>query len=93
MNDQMIAISSLAMDLKRVSLGLQNASIEMSRRFVKEALRRKKEIDPKRLDPYIATILLKMKIRADKNLAEDTLMYSTLLQDYVLWKTNLTTLK
>lgn len=76
------------MDLKRISQGLQNDSMLVAKRFAKEAIKRKQEIDFKKVDPYLAKILSKLKIRADRNIAEDVLMYSVLLQNYVLWKKN-----
>lgn len=73
------------MDLKRVALGYHRGSVVMAKRFLEEALKTKKEVDKKSTKPYIRKILTDLeKIRNKKDLkdvAEDTLMYSTLLQN------------
>lgn len=86
MNSQVAILGSLAMDLKRVSLGLQRGSLTMAQRFANEALERKREINRKMVDPYIVRLLTEMEKKI-KNLkservAEDTLMYSVLFQNY-----------
>lgn len=86
MNSQVVILGSLAMDLKRVSLGLQRGSLTMAQRFAKEALERKREINRKMVDPYIVRLLTEMEKKI-KNLkservAEDILMYSVLFQNY-----------
>jgi len=75
-----IALASLAMDLKRVALGLHRGSNKMSERFLKEAVERRKEIDKKDVDLYIRNILKDLDQNKD---AEDLLMYSILLENYV----------
>lgn len=86
MSENEIAISSLAMDLKRVALGYHNGSEKTAQRFATEALKRKEEISS--VPPYlenILEILPKKFSQKDKiGLAEDALMYSTLFQNYVL---------
>jgi len=81
-----IAISSLAMDLKRVALGYYKGSDRTASRFAQEVLKRKEEIND--VKPYIKRILNKLPqtlTQKDKmKLAEYALMYSTLLQNYVL---------
>lgn len=88
MNKNQIAISSIAMDLKRVALGYHNGSTKTAARFVQEALKRKEEINKKEVKPYFQEILRKLpSVLSQKNkqkLAEDALMYSTLFQNYVL---------
>lgn len=85
MSKQKIVLSSLAMDLKRAALGYHRGSVVMANRFLEEALKRKKEVNEKPTKPYIKKILADLeKIRNKKDLkdiAEDTLMYSTLLQN------------
>ena len=85
-----IILESLAMDLKRVALGLQRGSNAMAERFMQEAMARKKEIKPDGLDKYILTLLNNMEesFRASDNpkKAEDALMYSTLFQNASLKK-------
>lgn len=81
-----IALESLVMDLKRVSLGYHRGSLGMAKRFSEEALKRKQEINMSEVKPYIKTLLIKLEaILSDKDndkIAEDSLMVSTLLQNY-----------
>jgi hypothetical protein len=83
-----IALSSLAMDLKRAALGFYRGSDVMAERFVKEALKREKEINFKSTRPYIKNICGKLKKclakKDKKDAAEDLLMYSALFQNSVL---------
>lgn len=80
-----IALSSLAMDLERVSMGLYRKSYKMADRFAEEALHRRKEIDKTKVKPYIAKLLdnLEQLLKSADNQrkAEDILMYSTLFQN------------
>lgn len=89
MNNKVI-LESLASDLKRVSLGLQRGSLRMAKRFTQEALKRKKEVDTKKVDKYIVMLLGRMEkdlqMADDEKKAEDALMYSTLFQNYALYK-------
>ncbi|MFH0749935.1 MAG: hypothetical protein V1917_03440 [Candidatus Gottesmanbacteria bacterium] len=78
-----IALASLAMDLKRVALGLHRKSNTMANRFLHEAMKRKDEVDTKKLHPYMQHIFMKLNEQLD---AEDALMYSTRIQNYVLYK-------
>lgn len=81
-------LSSLAMDLLRLALGLNRGSYLMAKRFEKEALKREKEIDYQSLPPYMKKILSslhnKIQISNLKKKAEDALMYSTIIQNYTL---------
>ena len=82
-----IVLGSLAMDLKRAALGYHRGSVAMAERFFTEALKRKKECDMKIIDPYLFQILNNiesLKGRSNKDKAENALMYSTLIQNYVL---------
>lgn len=83
-----ISLSSLAMDLDRVSIGLYRKSYKMADRFALEALARKKEVEIKNVKPYIAKLLENMEymLRStnDDRKAEDALMYSTLFQNAAL---------
>lgn len=81
-----IALESLVMDLKRVALGYHRNSLVMAERFYNEALARKKEIDPNSLKPYVLSLLDKIdSLQNNENdlIAEEALMLSTLLQNYV----------
>ena len=53
MDANKLALSSLAMDLKRAALGLHNGSHATASRFIEEALKRKQEINSKQLAPYM----------------------------------------
>lgn len=80
-----IALESLAMDLKRVSLGYQRNSLKMADRFYIEALKRKSEVDLSTIKNYLKNILKNIETLRDstpEKIAEDTLMYSTLIQNY-----------
>lgn len=77
------------MDLKRVALGLHNKSYSMADRFFHEAMKRKKEVNTGELSPYMQTIIKHIDALADRDnthKAEDALMYSTRIQNYVLYK-------
>lgn len=83
-------LEALASDLKRVSLGIQRKSFKMADRFSQEALARKNETDLSHLDLYMQKILKKIdeliqSPNSDRK-AEDALMYSTLIQNYVALK-------
>lgn len=87
--DNRIIIESLAMDLKRVALGLYRGSYPMADRFKEEALKRESELENQQLDSYLKNLLEKTKKillsqKADR--AEDILMYSTLFQNFALKK-------
>jgi hypothetical protein len=88
MNNKII-LSSLAMDLKRVALGFHRNSKKMAKRFLEEAIKRKNEIDPNELLPYMRSVINKVGLLPnfdDAKKAEDALMYSVLIQNYVLHK-------
>ena len=81
------SLASLAQDLKRAALGLNRGSAHVAARFLDEAVTRREEVNVKLVDPYIREIVTKLtnvlgKRDSDKN-AEEILMYSTLLQNYV----------
>ena len=83
-----IAIESLSMDLLRAALGYHKGSNKMANRFVKEALKRCSEVDKTQLRPNFVRILNKIPIVHSSSdtsrIAEDALMYSTLLQNAAL---------
>ena len=88
MGETKIAISSLAMDLKRVALGYWKGSDKIAQRFADEALKRQGELKSASLKPYLRNLLEKLpsilEQQDKKRLAEDALMYSTLFQNYAL---------
>ena len=81
-----MAIGAMAMDLKRVALGIHNNSEEVAKRFFKEALKRKEEIQEKDIKPYLLTFVNKLpklfKQTDNEKIAEDALMLSTIFQNY-----------
>ena len=85
MNNKLV-LESLVMDLKRVAVGYHRGSITMAKRFSEEALKREQEIDKSRVKPYIKKILQEIDQilhgKDEQKIAEDTLMISTLLQNY-----------
>ena len=78
---QLKIIDALALDLKRVSLGIYNGSNSVADRFWEEVIKRKSEIETSKVPDYISNLLRDLK---DKNDFEKLLMYSTLLQNYSL---------
>lgn len=83
---QKIIIESLAMDLKRVALGLHRGSFLMADRFKAEAVKRSQELE-KRNNQYLSSLVNKMRRSLAENSdrsAEDALMYSILFQNYSL---------
>lgn len=89
MNNNVI-LGALAMDLKRAALGYHRGSLGTAHRFFEEALKRKKEIDQASVKPYIRKLLSRIDSlgsqRDTERIAEDALMYSTLLQNAALVK-------
>ncbi len=85
-------IISLAMDLKRVAMGLHGGSNATVQRFFQEALKRKSEIKEEEIKPYLLDFLNKIPALLDqkdnKKIAEDALMYSTIFQNYALHENN-----
>lgn len=88
MSETKIAISSLALELKRVAVGYWNGSEQTARRFAQESLKRKDELDNQRLKPYLRKLLdnlpTVLEQKDKKHLAKDVLMYSTLFQNYAV---------
>lgn len=85
MSPTKIALSSLALDLRRVALGYHRHSKEMAERFFEEALKRKEEVNIALVKPYVRTLLLSMENihleKDDQDKAENALMYSILFQN------------
>ena len=87
MSNNDIALSSLAMDLKRIALGFHSGSIQTAERFCQEALKRKSEVDLDEVAPYIRKCLDKLPevLENRDRVSEDALMYSTIFQNYVVY--------
>ena len=83
-----IILSSLAMDLKRVAIGINRGSFKMAERFCEEAMERKQELDLSNLKQYIKNVIFKVerlfKDKDNDKKAENFLMYSTILQNFVV---------
>ncbi|MBI1982080.1 MAG: hypothetical protein HYY87_02105 [Candidatus Levybacteria bacterium] len=90
MNNNKLALASLAMDLKRMALGYYRGSPNTAKRFFKEALKRRDEVDQNAVKPYLRKLLVGLNtITREKDrqkIAEDALMYSTLFQNAALAK-------
>lgn len=88
MNNKQI-LGALAMDLKRAALGLHRKSYAMADTFLGEATKRANEIDVSTLLPYMQRILHDISTLSkqdNEQKAEKALMYSTRIQNYVLYK-------
>jgi len=85
-----IVLSSLTLDLKRIALGLHKKSYRLADRFNQEAIQRQTEVKSEELPIYLQQVLSKVKesLSLDNNekKAEDLLMYSTIIQNYVVYK-------
>lgn len=77
-------LGALAMDLKRAAVGYNRGSKNMAETFFNEALKRKEELNPKNLKPYLANFLSRIeKLKSEKpdKAADDALLYSTIFQN------------
>lgn len=88
MGTNKLALASLAMDLKRVALGLHRGSSVTATRFIEEARKRKAETDRSALKPYMQSVMSRLdkilKQSGSERKAEDLLMFSQLIQNYVV---------
>lgn len=83
-NNKKLILGSLAMDLKRVALGLHRNSLASATTFREEALKRAEELEKEINDDYTNQLLIRSKrllINLKPEFAEDLLMYSTLYQN------------
>ncbi len=87
MTKTQLELASISMDLKRVALGYERNSNAMALKFSQEAQRRIRNLDHSYLKPYVKKLLLNLEnvlLQEDtQKVAEDALMYSTLLQNCV----------
>lgn len=85
--DEKIILGALSSDLKRVAMSLYRNSPSVAQRFFQEALERKNEIKNFAIPSYLQKMLEKMVTNLtdthNPRAAEDALMYSTLIQNYV----------
>lgn len=81
-------LAALSMDLKRISMFIRNNSLRSAARFNQEAEKRLAESKNQYKEHSIQKLLGEVDdlLKQDNDLkkAEDTLMYSTLFQNYVL---------
>jgi hypothetical protein len=84
-SQQKVIIESLAMDLKRIALGLHRGSFTVADRFKIEAIKRISELEKQSTSLYLNKLLKKNIISFQKDnqtISEDALMFSTLFQNY-----------
>lgn len=82
-------LSLIAMDLKRVALGLHSKSYKTAERFLNEALKHKEQLQLDELAPYLRKILNSMELlgkREESLRAEEALLLSVRIQNYLLHK-------
>jgi len=85
--DKKIILGSLAMDLKRAAIGYHRGSNLMAKKFLQEAIKRKKEYKKNDLKSYLVKILNRIEelnFQPNDEKAENALMYSTLIQNFIL---------
>lgn len=84
-NKNKIALSSLALDLKRVALSYFRGSDKVAERFLKEAFLRREEVDKNKIKKYLVKLLDDLdnfeNEKDKKKVAEDALMYSKLFEN------------
>lgn len=77
-------LGALSLDLKRVAWAYYHNSYRTEEIFLVEALKRKRELNPKNLKPYLAKFLSRIeKLKSEKpdKAADDALLYSTIFQN------------
>ena len=78
-----ILLESMALDLKRVAIGSHSHSTKMAERFLQEVFKRNEMLDTTSLSVTLKKVLINMinqlKLDNTQRLADDALMYSTLL--------------
>lgn len=84
-------IGAIAVDLKRIARAYSNNSLDTGKRFVIEVAETQKEINSAAIESYMQKIFQQLpKILENHDyleLAEDALMYSTILQNYYVSRT------
>lgn len=90
MNKNKLILSALSMDLKRLAIATFRGSFVMASKFKEETRKRRNEVNINELEPYMKNVLSKISILLSSydqdRIAEDGLMYSTIIQNYVLFK-------
>lgn len=89
MTSSQLKLAALSMDLKRVALSYHGNSLPTASRFTTESLNKVRAIDQDEVPAYVKKILDKLeeilKQKDKQKIAEDTLMYSTILQNAALY--------
>ncbi len=80
-----VPLAALSMDLKRVALASHSHSQKVADRFIQESLAKKNKLDPATQRPHVRRLLTTLDAMLSQKdtakLAEDALLYSTLLQN------------
>jgi hypothetical protein len=83
-----VPLAALSMDLKRVALATYNHSPKVADRFIQESLVKKNRIDITTQRSHVRHLLQNLDSvllqKDSEKLAEDALLYSTLLQNAAL---------
>lgn len=91
MTQSQLKLAALSMDLKRVALSYHTNSMQTGLRFAEESMKKVKRIERRDLPDYIQKLLERVETvlgQEDKQkVAEDALMYSTMLQNAALHNT------
>lgn len=79
---------SLVNDLKRAALALHRKSPQTAKTFTQEALKTIEQIEKKTVNTYLLPLLAKtgslLRQNASRDLAENLLLQSTLLQNFAI---------
>jgi len=81
-------LMALSLDLKRVALASYKHSFKVADTFIQESLAKKNKIDASQERPHVKRLLTRLDDMLSQKdtakLAEDALLYSTLLQNAAL---------
>ncbi len=85
MNNKLL-LESMALDLKRVALGSYSHSTKMTERFLQEVFKRNDQLDRSSFSSTLIKVLncmeRQLQLKQHQRLADDALMYSTLLLSF-----------
>lgn len=89
MTQSQLKLAALSMDLKRVALSYYGDSLPTAIRFTDESLNKARTIESSQVPKYVKKILVNLeailKQGDTQKVAEDALMYSTILQNAALY--------
>lgn len=90
MTPTQLKLAALSMDLKRIALSYHGNSVHTASRFTAESMSKVKHINQTNLPTYVKKILGSLgdilNQKDKQKVAEDALMYSTILQNAALYK-------